>query len=317
MSGPLFNLWKIYNQSRETVFAMKDARMSNRVTIVEVGPRDGLQNEASPIPLNAKVAFIDALSQTGLQAIETTSFVSPKAVPQMADAVEVMAAIERVPGIRYLALTPNEKGFERALESGMDSVALFTSATEAFCHANIRCSIDESFARFGPVVSRAKAENLWVRGYVSVAFVCPFSGDVDPQAAVDVGARLLAMGCDEICFADTVGRATPAQIDALFTRSHAGIPMEMMSLHVHDTGGRALENIDVALEQGIRIIDGSAGGLGGCPFAPGAPGNAATEAIVRHLHLRGFETGVDPDQVEAAVAIVRPYLSSRDAQAPA
>jgi hydroxymethylglutaryl-CoA lyase len=291
--------------------------MSNRVTIVEVGPRDGLQNEALPIPLIAKVAFINALSQTGLRTIETTSFVSPKAVPQMADAVEVMAGIERSSGVRYLALTPNEKGFERALETGVESIALFTSATEAFCQANIRCSIDESFARFEPVVTRAKTVNIWVRGYVSVAFVCPFSGEVDPQAAVDVGARLLAMGCDEICFADTVGRATPAQIDALFARSHISIPIEVTSLHVHDTGGMALENIDVALEHGIRIIDGSAGGLGGCPFAPGAPGNAATEAIVRHLHDRGYETGVDSDLVEAAVDIVRPYLSPRETEAPA
>lgn len=289
--------------------------MSNHVTIVEVGPRDGLQNEAHPIPLGAKVAFINALSRTGLTAIETTSFVSPKAVPQMADAVEVMAEIERAPGIRYLALTPNEKGFERALASNVESIALFTSATEEFCQANIRCSIEESFARFEPVISRAKALNIWVRGYVSVAFVCPFSGDVDPQAAVDVGARLLSLGCDEICFADTVGRATSAQIDAVLARSESVIQIEITSLHVHDTGGRALENIDVAMERGIRIIDGSAGGLGGCPFAPGAPGNVATETIVRHLHERGFETSVDPDQVEAAVAIVRPYLSTREVQA--
>ena len=291
--------------------------MSNRVTIVEVGPRDGLQNEAHPIPHSAKMAFINALSRTGLSVIETTSFVSPKAVPQMADAVAVMAEIERVPGIRYLALTPNEKGFERALASNVENIALFTSATEAFCQANIRCTIDESFARFEPVVLRAKAMNIWVRGYVSVAFVCPFSGDVNPNAAVEVGARLLAMGCDEICFADTVGRATPDQIDAVFAGSESIIPIERTSLHVHDTGGRALENIDVALERGVRIIDGSAGGLGGCPFAPGAPGNAATEAIVRHLHRRGFETGVDPDRVETAVEIVRPYLSPREVQAPA
>ena len=290
--------------------------MSNRVTIVEVGPRDGLQNEALPIPLGAKVAFIDALSQSGLRVIETTSFVSPKAVPQMADAVDVMAEIDRVPGIRYLALTPNEKGFERAVESNVKNIALFTSATEAFCQGNIRCSIEESFARFEPVVARAKASDIWIRGYISVAFVCPFSGDVDPQIAVDTGARLLAMGCDEICFADTVGRATPAQIDALLALSQSSISIEKTSLHVHDTGGRALENIDIALDRGVRIIDGSAGGLGGCPFAPGAPGNAATESIVRHLHDRGVETGVNPELVEAAVAIVRPYLTAREAPIP-
>lgn len=291
--------------------------MSNRITIVEVGPRDGLQNEAINVPTVAKVDFIDALSQSGLSAIETTSFVSPKAVPQMADAAEVMSAIERVPGIRYLALTPNEKGLDRAIEAGVDSIALFTSATDEFCQANIRCSIDESFARFEPVVARAKAQNIWVRGYVSVAFVCPFSGDVDPVQAASVGARLLRMGCDEICFADTIGHAVPAQIAALLELAKSSIPVEITALHVHDTGGNALANIDVAVDQGVRIIDGAAGGLGGCPFAPGAPGNAATEAIVRHLHGRGFDTGVDADAIEKAVTIVRPYLSGRDNLVPA
>lgn len=291
--------------------------MTNRITIVEVGPRDGLQNEATNVPTGAKVGFIDALSQSGLSAIETTSFVSPKAVPQMADAVEVMSAIKRAPEIRYLALTPNDKGLDRAIEAGVDSIALFTSATEEFCQANIRCSIDESFARFEPVVSRAKERGIWVRGYVSVAFVCPFSGDVDPNQAVSVGARLLQLGCDEICFADTIGRAVPAQIAALLDLSKPVVPVKFTALHVHDTEGNALANIDVAIDRGVRIIDGAAGGLGGCPFAPGAPGNAATETIVRHLHTRGFDTGVDADKIEAAVAIVRPYLSGRASLAPA
>ena len=291
--------------------------MSNRITIVEVGPRDGLQNEATNVPTEAKVAFIDALSQSGLPVIETTSFVSPKAVPQMADAVAVMAGIERAPGVRYLVLTPNEKGLDRAIEANVDSIALFTSATEEFCQANIRCSIDESFVRFEPVVARAKERNIWVRGYVSVAFVCPFSGDVDPNRAVSVGARLLRLGCDEICFADTIGRAVPAQVAALLDLAKPVVPVEITALHVHDTGGNALANIDVAIDRGVRIIDGAAGGLGGCPFAPGAPGNAATEAIVRHLHKRGFDTGVDADRIEAAVAIVRPFLRGRASLVPA
>jgi isopropylmalate/homocitrate/citramalate synthase len=291
--------------------------MSNRITIVEVGPRDGLQNEANNVPTDAKVAFIDALSRSGLAVIETTSFVSPKAVPQMADAVDVMSAIDRAPGVRYLALTPNEKGLDRAIAAGVDSIALFTSATEEFCQANIRCSIDESFARFEPVVTRAKEHGIWVRGYVSVAVVCPFSGDVDPIQAVAIGARFLRMGCDEICFADTIGRAAPTQIATLLDFAKDGIPASITALHVHDTGGNALANIDVAVDRGLRIIDGAAGGLGGCPFAPGAPGNAATEAIVRHLHARGFETGVDAEAVEAAVTIVRPYLSGRASLAPA
>jgi isopropylmalate/homocitrate/citramalate synthase len=282
--------------------------VEQRVRIVEVGPRDGLQNEPGLVPIEAKIAFIDALGRSGLSAIEATSFVSPKAVPQMADAGEVMAGVARAPGVEYLALVPNERGMDRAVAAGIDTAALFTSATEAFCQANIRCSINDSFARFEPVVARAKGEGIAVRGYLSVAFVCPFSGEVAADDAARVAERLFALGCDDLCLADTVGRAHPEQVHDLISMLAGSVPVERMSLHVHDTDGRALENIDAALALGLRTIDSSAGGLGGCPFAPGAPGNVATEKVLAHLDSCGFDTGVDPQAVAAVFEIVRPYI---------
>ena len=281
----------------------------NDVQIIEVGPRDGLQNEPEQVPTAAKLAFVEGLIAAGLKEIEATSFVSPKAVPHLSDADDLMPALHRPEGVRFHALVPNERGYERADRAGIDVVALFTSATEAFCQANIRCSVDESFERFAPVVARAKSDGRSVRGYVSVAFVCPFSGDVDPADAAGVAVRLAEIGCDDVCLADTIGKARPEQITAVLERVAAVVPVERLSLHVHDTDGRALENIDAALALGVRRFDGAAGGLGGCPFAPGAPGNVATESIVRHLHERGFETGVDPDLVNRALDPVRPYLS--------
>lgn len=288
---------------------MGSMSMTNQVQIIEVGPRDGLQNEREQVPLEAKVAFINALSASGLRDIEATSFVSPKAVPQLADADDVMRRIERPTGVRFHALVPNERGYDRALAARVDTIALFTSATEAFCEANIRCSIDESFERFFPVMARAKADGLAIRGYVSVAFVCPFSGEVDAAQAARVALRLAEAGCDDICLADTIGRARPEQVDALFSTLAREISPERLSLHVHDTDGRALENVDAAIDLGIRRIDGAAGGLGGCPFAPGAPGNAATEMLIRHLHGKGLKTGVDPQAIERALSHVRPYLA--------
>jgi isopropylmalate/homocitrate/citramalate synthase len=282
--------------------------MNQFVDIVEVGPRDGLQNEPHHVPLDAKVLFVEGLIAAGLRDIEATSFVSPKAVPQLADADELMARLPRPEGVRFHALVPNERGYERALASRTDVIALFTSATEAFCQANIRCSIDESFDRFAPVVARAKADGLTLRGYLSVAFVCPFSGDVNAESAALIAHRLAQIGCDDICIADTVGRASSTQVTTLLNLLIDRVPTERLSLHVHDTGGRALENIDAALELGIRRFDGAAGGLGGCPFAPGAPGNAATERIVRHLHQRGFETGIDADKVSQALSALQPWL---------
>lgn len=275
-----------------------------QVTIVEVGPRDGLQNELGVIPTAAKIAFIDALSDAGLPVIEATSFVSPKAVPQLADADEVMRGIRRRSGVRYPVLVPNERGLERALASGVDAIALFTSATEAFCQANIRCTIDESFARFAPVAERALAAGVWIRGYVSVAFDCPYSGPVAPGAAITVAERLFALGCDEVSIADTIGSATVEATDALLTAAHDRLPFDRTALHFHDTHGRAVANVQRAYELGIRIFDSAAGGLGGCPFAPGAAGNVATEAVARAFDRRGVSTGIDVAAVRHAVTNV-------------
>ena len=273
----------------------------DRVTIVEVGPRDGLQNDPRLFPVDARVAFIEALAAAGATVIETGAFVSPKAVPQMASSDEVMQRIDRKPGVRYLNLVPNEKGYDRAREVGVDAIALFASATEEFSQANIRASIDESFARFKPVIRQAKADGVWVRGYVSVAFHCPYAGVTDPNDAIAVAKRLLDLGCDEISIADTIGHAVPEEVDRLLDLAIGPIPLEKLALHLHDTGGRALDNVDAALRHGVTIFDSAAGGMGGCPYAPGAPGNLGTEALVRHLERRGIATGVDADAVARAV----------------
>ncbi|HYI15605.1 MAG TPA: hydroxymethylglutaryl-CoA lyase [Thermomicrobiales bacterium] len=282
--------------------------VNRRVTIYEVGPRDGLQNEATPIPTDAKVTFVNALADAGLTWIETTSFVNPKAVPQLADATEVMQAIDRRPGVRYPVLVPNERGMERALAAGIDAIALFAAASETFSQANIRASIDESFERFKTVVEIAKRERVWIRGYVSTAFHCPYSGPVIPAQAVAIAERLFALGCDEVAIADTIGRATPEDTRRLLDVAIPALPVEQLAFHLHDTAGLALDNIRLALDAGITILDGSAGGLGGCPFAPGAPGNLATEALVRMLDEMGFETGVDADAVESAATSMRALL---------
>lgn len=273
----------------------------SRVTIVEVGPRDGLQNDPRLFPVDARVAFIEALADAGATVVETGAFVSPKAVPQMASSDEVMQRLDRKPGVRYLNLVPNEKGYDRAREVGVDAIALFASATEAFSQANIRASIDESFARFAPVITRAKAAGVWVRGYVSVAFHCPYAGVTDPNDAIAVAKRLLDLGCDEISIADTIGHAVPDEVDRLLDLAIGSIPLEKLALHLHDTGGRALDNVDAALRHGVTIFDSAAGGMGGCPYAPGAPGNLGTEALVRHLERRGIATGIDADAVTRAV----------------
>jgi isopropylmalate/homocitrate/citramalate synthase len=278
-----------------------------RVTIYEVGPRDGLQNEATPIPTDAKIRFVNSLADAGLTWIETTSFVNPKAVPQLADATEVMRGIERRAGVRYPVLVPNERGMERALEAEVDAIALFAAASEEFSHANIRATINESFERFAPVAAMARQHNVWMRGYVSTAFHCPYSGQVAPEQAIAVAERLFTLGCDEVAIADTIGRATPddtARLLQIIDR----LPVERVAFHLHDTAGLALENIRLTLDAGITIFDGSAGGLGGCPFAPGAPGNLSTEALVRMLDGLGIETGVDADAVAAAGREMRALL---------
>jgi isopropylmalate/homocitrate/citramalate synthase len=283
-------------------------RVPRRVTIYEVGPRDGLQNEATSISVADKLAFIGELADAGLQWIETTSFVNPKAVPQLSDASDVMLGIERRPGVRYPVLVPNERGMERAIDAGADAVALFAAASESFSMANVRGTIDETFERFRPVAALAKAHNIWLRGYVSTALHCPFEGPVAPEAAVSVAERLFELGCDEVAIADTVGRATPSDTDALLAVALPRLPIERLAFHMHDTFGLAVACVIVALDAGITIFDGAAGGLGGCPFAPGAPGNLATETLVSLLDGMGIETGVNAEAVARAGARIRRLL---------
>lgn len=285
-------------------------RLPRRVTVVEVGPRDGLQNEPDLVPIEAKVRFIESLARAGLPVVESTSFVSPKAVPQLADAVDVMQRIERLPHTRYLALVPNERGFERALEAGCDAIALFTAASEAFSRANVRATIDETFARFAPVASKARDAGLYLRGYVSTAINCPYSGGVDPEKVVAVTRRLFDLGCDEVALADTIGTATPVAVDRMLDAVRRQIGLERIGLHLHDTNGLAIANVMVGLDYGVSVFDSAAGGLGGCPFAPGAPGNLATEKLLTLLAGLGIETGVDGAQVEQAVANLRRAVPS-------
>jgi hydroxymethylglutaryl-CoA lyase len=275
------------------------------VRIVEVGPRDGLQNEEAVVPADAKVAFIEALAATGLQVVEATSFVSPRAIPQLADADEVFPRIRRRSGVRYPVLVPNLRGLERAEAAGVDAVAVFTAASEAFTQHNIGMSIEGSLAAFAPVLERAAAAGWWRRGYVSTAFGCPYSGDVATEAVVDVSVALVDLGCDEISIGDTIGVAHPDDVRRVVGALLARIPADRLALHLHDTYGRALENVEAGLELGIRVFDASAGGTGGCPYAPGAPGNLATESLVGLLDQLGYEHGVDAEGVARAAAEVR------------
>lgn len=282
------------------------------VIVVEVGPRDGLQNEVQPVPTERKIAFINALSAAGLPLIEATSFVNPRAVPQLADASEVMQGIARYPGVRYPVLVPNERGLDRALDGGVEAIALFTAATDAFAQANVGTTIAGTFERFAPVIQRAKAKGVWVRGYVSVAFGCPYSGSVSPSAVANVTEQLLAAGCDEICLADTIGTGTPADVSAILDAVSGSLPPRDLALHFHDTTGTALCNVEVALDRGVRIFDSAAGGLGGCPFAPGAPGNLATESLLAFLRQAGLRTGVSQEAVGQATDLLRGYVPRLD-----
>ena len=282
--------------------------MTGSVTVVEVGPRDGLQNESAVVPTAAKVALIERLAAAGLPVVEATSFVSPQAVPQLADADMVLPAVHRRAGVRYPVLVPNLRGLERALAAGADAVAVFTAASEAFTRANINMTIAESLHAFAPVVDRARAEGMWTRGYVSTAFGCPYQGVVEPEAVAAVAGALHELGCDEVSIGDTIGVGRPEQVPAVVGAVAARVPVEHIALHLHDTGGRALENVAAGLEAGVRTFDSSAGGLGGCPFAPGAPGNVATEALVGMLDDGGFETGVDIEAVRSAGAWMRGLL---------
>jgi hydroxymethylglutaryl-CoA lyase len=279
--------------------------VSDTVAVYEVGPRDGLQNEAAIVPAADKVRLIERLAAAGLHAVEATSFVSARAIPQLADADEVLAGLHRRPGVRYPVLVPNMRGMERALAAGADAVAVFTAASEAFTHANINMTIAESLLAFAPVLQRARAQDMWTRGYVSTAFGCPYQGEVAPAVVAGIAAALLGLGCDEISIGDTIGVGRPEQVTEVVAAVSASVPIERIALHLHDTGGRALENVAAGLAAGVRTFDSSAGGLGGCPFAPGAPGNLATEALVGMLHDQGLETGVDLEAVRAAGAWMR------------
>lgn len=274
--------------------------MPETVIVFEMGPRDGLQNEPRPIATADKIRLVDLLSECGLKKIEVTSFVSPRAVPQMADAAEVLAGIRRRPGVIYAALTPNIKGYEAAKASRADEVAVFASASEGFSLKNINCSIEESFARFEPVLERAKTDHVPVRGYVSCVTHCPYEGAVAPQAVVGVARRLVELGCYEVSLGDTIGAGTPESVATMLEAVLEAVPATRLAGHFHDTHGRALDNIDVCLERGLRVFDSSVGGLGGCPFAPGARGNVDTVAVADLLARRGFETGLDRGRLEEA-----------------
>lgn len=278
------------------------------VKIVEVGPRDGLQNEKVIIPTAVKVEFITALGDAGLRVIEAGAFVSPKWVPQMADTAAVFAEIPKDPGVEYPVLVPNMKGLERAIEAGVQSIAVFTAASETFNRRNINMSIDESFENYAPVVARARAEGMRVRGYVSTAFGCPYEGDVPPEKVLEVAARLLDLGCYEVSVGDTIGVGTPVQVQGVIGMLLQVIPAKRLAMHFHDTRGTALANTLGALEMGIGIFDASVGGLGGCPYAPGASGNMATEDLVYMLDKMGIETGVDLGRLVAASSTIAPYL---------
>lgn len=279
--------------------------MPGRVEIFEVGPRDGLQNEARPISAAEKIALVDCLSEAGFARIEVASFVSPKWVPQMADGAQVLAGIKRKEGVRYAALTPNMKGLEGALAARVDEVAIFGAASEGFSRANINASIAESLARFAPVAEAAQAAGVPVRGYISCVTDCPYDGPTPPSKVAEVAAALEALGCYEISLGDTIGQGRPETIAAMLRAVLEVVPASRLAGHYHDTAGRALENIEASLELGLRVFDAAVGGLGGCPYAPGAAGNVATEAVHRRLVDLGYETGLDEAVLERAAEMAR------------
>ena len=289
------------------------------VTLFEMGARDGLQNESALVSTDDKVRYINLLSETGLQWIEATSFVSPKAIPQLADAAEVFTRINKAPGVRYPVLVPNLKGYERARAAGADAIAVFTAASERFTKRNINMTIDESLATFREVVRAGKRDGCWVRGYVSTAFGSPFGDDVTPEMVLDVGLKLMEMGCDELSIGDTIGVGVPSQVEALVPLLASKIPLDLIAMHFHDTRGTALANLYAALQLGVAKFDASSGGLGGCPYAPGATGNVGTEDVLYLLHQMGIETGVDLAKVRAAsrfiAGVVDHALTSKAYQA--
>jgi hydroxymethylglutaryl-CoA lyase len=281
------------------------AGMPKTVEIFEMGPRDGLQNETRAIPVSEKIALVDCLSLAGFRRIEVASFVSPKWVPQMAGSAEVLAGITRASGVSYAALTPNMRGYSDAVAAKADEIAVFASASEGFSKANINASIAESIERFKPILQAAAAINLPVRGYVSCVTDCPFDGPVDPDQVALVAETLHLMGCYEVSLGDTIGQGTPETISKMLSSVTKRVPVAQLAGHYHDTAGRALVNIEASLQQGLRVFDAAVGGLGGCPYAPGAAGNVATEAVQDHLSGLGYETGLDRAVLGRAAEMAR------------
>jgi hydroxymethylglutaryl-CoA lyase len=274
--------------------------MSDTVRIVEVGPRDGLQNEKTPVSVADRITFIEALVGAGLHIVEVGAFVSPKAIPQMVNSDQVLRGVSRHPGSEFHVLVPNEKGYEAARAAGAEVIAVFAAASEGFSRANINCSVAESIERFKPVVARARADGIKVRGYISCVLGCPYEGEVKPQAVVEVARTLWDLGCYEISLGDTIGVGTPLKARHLLRAVAGAVPMAHLAMHFHDTYGQALANLYAGMEEGARVIDSAAGGLGGCPYAPGATGNVATEDVVYMLEGMGIATGVDVPRLVAA-----------------
>ena len=279
--------------------------MGERVEIFEVGPRDGLQNETRDIPVAEKIALVDCLSDAGFNRIEVASFVSPKWVPQMAGSAEVLAGITRAKGVRYAALTPNMRGYEDALAAKADEIAVFASASEGFSKANINATIAESIERFTPILDAARHIDLPVRGYVSCVTDCPYDGPTPPEKVAEVADLLFSHGCYEVSLGDTIGQGTPDKIARMLMVVRERVPVTRLAGHFHDTNGRALDNIDVSLSLGVRVFDAAVGGLGGCPYAPGAAGNVATEAVAAHLERLGYATGLDANVLDKAARMAR------------
>jgi hydroxymethylglutaryl-CoA lyase len=296
--------------------------LRSSVRVVEVAPRDGLQNEARTLDVPTRIALVERLAAAGLPVVEVGSFVSARRVPQLAHTADVLAGLERRPGVRYPVLVPNRRGMEEALAAGAEDVAVFASATESFSRHNIGCGIDESFERFAPVLDLAASAGVRVRGYVSCALGCPYEGAVAPERPAEVAGRLHAMGCEEVSLGDTIGVGTPESARAMVEAAARRVPVEALAAHFHDTGGRALDNLAAVLELGVGTVDASAAGLGGCPYAPGAPGNVATEAVLSLLRGLGVATGVDAGAVAeagrfAAEALGRAGGATRPRRSPA
>lgn len=274
--------------------------MSDPVRIIEMGPRDGLQNEKTLVGVEARIAFIEALVAAGLDAVEVGAFVSPKAIPQMASSDAVLRGVAQVTGAEFHVLVPNEKGYEAARAAGAKVVSVFAAASEGFSRANINCTVAESIERFKPVLARAKADGVKVRGYISCVLGCPFDGEIKPKAVADLSSTLWDLGCYEISLGDTIGVGTPGKAREMLRAVAANIPASKLAMHFHDTYGQALANLYAGLEEGVRVIDAAAGGLGGCPYAPGATGNVATEDVVYMLEGMGVKTGIDMERLLAA-----------------